>query len=239
MKGKNILPPLNMQVAKNWDANVQIRAEDLEQGTDFTYVHIIKPWVLEHILMRTEPGSRILDIGCGCGYLANAVFQNGRTNITGLDLSAGSISYARSRYPDIPFVCQDICAYAPAEKFDFCLAIMALNNMPDMDGFFSAISRLLAPGSRALLAIPHPCFWPQRHLNLETYSYWDERAYEYPFATKGRQDYHSNVLYFHRMLKTYLQAIEEHGFQTIGVWEPLERMKQQGPDILGLELARQ
>ena len=53
------------------------------------------------VLSGARPGDRVLDIGCGGGYLARllaaAVTPGGR--VTGLDTSAPAIGYARRRAP--------------------------------------------------------------------------------------------------------------------------------------------
>jgi 2-polyprenyl-6-hydroxyphenyl methylase/3-demethylubiquinone-9 3-methyltransferase len=55
------------------------------------------PWVAERIRSRLEgrPG-RILDIGCGAGFLANALAAEGH-RVSGVDMSRGSLKVARAR----------------------------------------------------------------------------------------------------------------------------------------------
>lgn len=55
------------------------------------------PWVLERVA-RAYPGRscRVLDVGCGAGFLANALSLAGH-RAEGLDLSAGSLKVARGR----------------------------------------------------------------------------------------------------------------------------------------------
>lgn len=234
----NIPHGLNEQIAASWDANVHTRAEDLEDGTDSTYIHIIKPWVLNCVMQHTNAESRILDAGCGCGYLTNAIYETGRTNIRGIDISAASIYHAQEKYPDISFACEDICRYTPAERYDMCLAIMMLNNLASLDEFFLALGRLLFDSGRAVLVIPHPCCWPQRHLANQDYSYFQEQPYEYAFSTQGRTDYASKIFYFHRTMETYFRLIRNGGFQITMLRELKETCHQAAPDILAMELAR-
>lgn len=219
-----------------WDANVRTRAEDLEQGTDISYIHVIKPWILEMVTQLTTPESHILDAGCGCGYLSNAIFQSGRPHVHGVDISTASIEYARKRYPAISFECEDICLYTSEKRYDLCLAVMTLNNLPNLDAFFSSVRGLLSDTGRMILVIPHPRYWPQRHLTNPEYSYSLEKPYEYAFSTKGRADYTSPVLYFHRTLETYFHCIRNGGFQIATLRELWEAPDKPAPDILGMEL---
>ena len=232
------LEKLNQIISRSWDANVRVRAEDLEKGTDYSYTNIILPWVLDRVLHHTTHESRILDIGCGCGYLTYAVYDCGRRNIKGIDLSAASIAYAQEKYPAIRFVCQDICSFSADRQYDLCLAVMTLNNIPVAEDFFASAQQLLRPGGRAVIVIPHPSFWPVKHLKQVEYHYLRERPYEITFSTKGRTDYASNILYFHRPLETYLQEIKEAGFYLTAFRELAETSNDSDPDIIGLEIAK-
>lgn len=230
------LSEINQIISRSWDANVQIRAADLEQETDYSYTNVIKPWVLDRVLRRTTEDSCVLDIGCGCGYLTNAIYQCGRHKIEGVDLSSASIAYAQNKYPVIPFTCQDICTIPARKQYDLCLAVMTLNNMPSIKGFFSSVKALLRPHGHILIVIPHPCYWPSKHLTDKEYSYLQEKAYEFTFSTKGRADYASHILYFHRPLETYLHNIQEAGFQLTVFREFTELPGECTPDIIGIEL---
>ena len=49
-----------------------------------------------------EPGTRLLDVACGPGFIAGAAAQRGAT-VVGLDFSAAMIASARRRLPSITF----------------------------------------------------------------------------------------------------------------------------------------
>lgn len=228
---------LNQRIKQIWDSNVAVRASDLEQATDYSYINIIKPWVIKKVICQTKPESNIMDIGCGCGYLTNAIYENGRQKIRGVDISLSSVDYAQKKYPNITFLCQDICEVEINQSFDLCLAVMVLNNIPQIEKFFSATRKLLHPSGRIIVVIPHPCFWPNYHLCNDEYSYSKEKIYEYQFATKGRSDYKSQVLYFHRKTETYLRYARQSGFKLTDYQELAEGQGFKDPDILCLEFA--
>ena len=227
---------LNEQIKKSWDDNVIVRATDLENATDESYINLIVPWVTKKVFNKTDKDSKIIDIGCGCGYLTNTIYKNGRNKIMGIDISSVSIDYAKNKYPNIHFVCDDICNISDRHKFDMCLAVMVLNNMSDAQKFFEVARDLLVAGGTMILVLPHPCFWPQQHLKNIEFTYSKERYYEYLFATQGCKDYSSNVLYFHRMLETYLKYIKQTGFKIIDFHEITEINTTRNPDILCIEL---
>ncbi len=231
-------PEIAEQGLTCWDINVNIRRQDLEQGTDVTYVQVIKPWVIDKVLQISTEKSRILDTGCGCGYLTNAIYETGRKLLLGVDLSSLSIQCARKQYPYIPFICQNIYSYAPPEPIDNCIAVMTLNNLPDLDRYFTAVRDALTKGGKLIAVIPHPCFWPAGHLNGQEYSYFAERPYPYSFSTKGRKDYGAEITYYHRTMETYLRSIRENGFNVICWEELLDSSNKLTPDILGFVLEK-
>lgn len=231
------LETLNKHIIKSWDDNVIIRAFDLEQGTDKSYHNLIMPWVIEKVKRNTTLQSTIIDIGCGCGYLTNAIYETGRKKIIGVDISKASINYAQSKYPNITFQCSDICTLDSMSHKDLCLAVMVLNNMPDVDLFLKRTRKLLVDEGTLIVVIPHPCFWPEQHLKNNEYNYSNEKSYEFSFATKGRKDYFSTVLYFHRMLETYLNSFEQNGFIVKEFHEAIENDGKRNPDVLCIELS--
>lgn len=227
---------LNEQIKKSWDENVLVRATDLEKATDTSYINLIKPWVVNSVLNKTRIDSNIMDIGCGCGYLTNTIYNSGRNNIIGIDISPVSIKYAQKKYPNMQFVCEDICTLNDKNKYDLCLCVMLLNNMADAQVFFKTIQRFLVVGGTLIIVIPHPCFWPQQHLKDNEYVYSKEISYKYLFATQGCTSYSSQVFYFHRMLETYFRYIKESGFEITNFEEITEPNVNRNPDILCMEL---
>ena len=240
MSEKNLNVPkldiLKEQIIKSWDKNVIIRASDLEDATDKSYHNLIMPWVVEKVTSNTAAQNSIVDIGCGCGYLTNAIYQTGRNKIIGVDISSASITYAKEKYPHIQFRCEDICGLKEIHEFDLCLAVMVLNNMPNIYAFFEGVRNLLTDEGSLILVIPHPCFWPGQHLKNNEFDYSKEREYEFTFATQGRKDYSSTVFYFHRMLETYFRCIEQNGFFMKDFHEIAEADNKRNPDILCMEL---
>ena len=229
---------INKRIADSWGENITTRAKDLEQETDRTYIDVIKPWVIKKIREEVCNNVSVLDIGCGCGYLTNAVCQEGVPRIKGVDISSKAIAYAKNRYPDIAFECCDICDYEPNTEYDICLGVMTLNNMTNIEDFFASLCQLLSKTGKALLVIPHPCFWPRRHLKDVGYNYFNEKAYEFTFATKGRADYCVPVLYFHRTMGTYCRCIEKMGFEIVDIQELSDENNAADPDILCIEICR-
>lgn len=215
-----------------WDEVVITRALDLEQGTDLSYINIIKPWVLDNVLKFTNEKSNILDIGCGCGYLTNCIYGLNRQNITGIDISQISVDYANKKYSHINFQYQDICTMVGNEQFDLCTAVMVLNNCPNIDSFLTSVYKALLPNGHMLIVLPHPCFWPIKHIKNNSFLYEKDESYNIIFSTKGRSDYNADITYYHRSVSSYLNSLYKNGFQIKMICELCETINDKSPDIM-------
>lgn len=222
-------------IAQNWDQNIFVRAEDIENGTDITYKEIILPWVTETLKNIYKEKDKILDVGCGCGYLTKTIHNTIMCEITGIDISKASINYALKKYPYINFICDDVCLKKFDKPFDIITAVMTLNNMPDAELFFESAKKCLKEHGKMIIVIPHPFFWPIKHFQKKDISYNKENHYEIIFATKGRKDYPSKTIYFHRSLETYIEYINKAGYY-IDEYKEMYEGSEFYPDILGLVL---
>ena len=119
-------------------------------------------WARRHYVDAFDlPPGRLLDVGCGDGFWTS-IFSELGFEATGVDLSAGGIEAARSRYPGIPFLVADADEALPFEpgSFDvvFCRAISHFGE-PDLEAprvtaLIPRLMALLTPGG-VLLASYH------------------------------------------------------------------------------------
>lgn len=236
--GITCIDRFNILISRIWDDIVLKRANDIEEKSDYTYHHVIIPWVTDKIIEYTNNKSMILDIGCGCGYLTEHIYQQGRTNIIGMDISKISIEYARKKYPYISFKEEDFYKIDDKNHYDLCLGNMLVNNIPDIKLYFETVARILKHDGILILTIPHPCFWPERHICNQNYNYMQESYFRLPFATKGCHTYRTNVVYFHRPIERYLEECEEAGLSLLDYHEMTEITTDSKPDLLGLVLLK-
>lgn len=98
-------------------------------------------------LLAPKPGERILDLGCGTGYLTNMIAEAG-AEVTGIDNSPEMISKAMGEYPNLDF------RVLSATDFDFenlCDAIFSnavLHWVLDKESAINCISKSLKSGGR-------------------------------------------------------------------------------------------
>ncbi|MDQ3232539.1 MAG: bifunctional 2-polyprenyl-6-hydroxyphenol methylase/3-demethylubiquinol 3-O-methyltransferase UbiG [Pseudobdellovibrionaceae bacterium] len=95
---------------------------------------------------QVESGSRLLDIGCGAGFLSNRLAENGY-HVTGVDQSAGSLNVARRHAPASALV-----DYQPADAYQLPFADASFDAVLLMD-FLEHVDepgRAIAEASRVL-----------------------------------------------------------------------------------------
>jgi len=116
-------------------------------------------------LSGARPGDRVLDIGCGGGYLARllsaAVGPGGQ--VTGVDTAAPAIGYARKRAAaNCSFVvgaAQDLPW--PDRSFDVVASTLAAHHIPEAarQDALGEMYRVLRPGGALLVADFRPSGW--------------------------------------------------------------------------------
>lgn len=106
------------------------------------------PWVLETVRRYIGYHAEILDMGCGAGFITNALGQAGH-NVTGVDLSSsclriaaakdvtGKVCYVRGDVYQLPF---------PRESFDVVVAMDLLEHVVDPQKVIFQATRVLRPG---------------------------------------------------------------------------------------------
>ncbi len=83
-------------------------------------------------ILQPKPGERILDLGCGTGYLTNIIAEAG-ADITGIDNSEQMITKARSEYPAIDFRVLSATNFYFEDSFDAIFSNAVLHWITDKE----------------------------------------------------------------------------------------------------------
>ena len=104
------------------------------------------PWIIE----RMPAGAQVLDVGCGAGFLSNALAASGFT-VTGLDISSDSLRVARKfdATGSVNYITGDAYQLPFADhSFDAVTAMDFLEHIDRPGAFVREVSRVLRPGGR-------------------------------------------------------------------------------------------
>lgn len=114
-------------------------------------------------LWREAPeGLRILDLGCGRGWLTHQMSRYGQ--VIGVDPVPAAIERARTLFPSLEFRVADAgaaLAQFGAGAFDLVVSSEVIEHVPDAEkpGFLRAIRQMLAPGGALILTTPRGEAW--------------------------------------------------------------------------------
>ncbi len=109
-----------------------------------------------------RPGDTALDLACGTGSLTRELARTvGPTGpVLGIDFSPEMLRAARARpTPNVEYRLGDATNLAgiPNGRFDAVTIAYGARNIPDLDGLFAEMARVLRPGGRAVcLEIARP-----------------------------------------------------------------------------------
>ncbi|HHF7375597.1 class I SAM-dependent methyltransferase [Legionella bozemanae] len=120
----------------------------LREG-DFAHPGEIEAIELSLSLIAKNSEARLLDVGCGLGGTAHYVQKKGWGTVTGVDIDSDLIDRAKTSYPDVQFICEDIlnstklahksfqCIYSFSALFCFTsqeIALKKLSQLSDSHG---------------------------------------------------------------------------------------------------------
>lgn len=120
---------------------------------------------LERILafINVREGMRVLDLGCGSGYLSFPIAENDpHCEVTGLDIVSDAINVDRSRAEEkglnnLSFVSYDGIDFPfDPGSFDLVVTRYALHHFPDIKHSIGEVSRVLRAGGALFISDPCP-----------------------------------------------------------------------------------
>lgn len=101
---------------------------------------------------------RILDIGCGSGFLTGKLLDLG-FDVYGVDASISGINSASKHYPGHFFMINPSLAELPNElieiTFDTIIATEVIEHLYDPKGFIQFCYKILPPGGELILSTPY------------------------------------------------------------------------------------
>jgi 2-polyprenyl-6-hydroxyphenyl methylase/3-demethylubiquinone-9 3-methyltransferase len=125
---------------------------------EFRPLHEINPlrldWIRQHVELR---GSRVLDVGCGGGILAEAMATAG-ADVSGIDMAEGPLAVARLHQIEsgVKVDYQQATAEELAEKhpgeFDVVTCLEMLEHVPSPPQVIASAAKLVKPGGHVFFS---------------------------------------------------------------------------------------
>ena len=231
-----------------------------ERG-DLWHRAIIDPTLLR--VVGDVKGLRLLDLGCGNGYLTRRWARQGARTALGVDRSVPTLEFARRReraHPSGARFLEGDAAHLPEledSAFDLVVANMSLQDIADGEGTVREVARLLTPQGRFVFSLSHPCFdldersgWVVERVRepdgtwhnvvwRKVRAYRDEREVRVPWKISETETGFTTS--YHRTLSTLSRWLRAHGLAIHRLEEPAPlpeavRSSPQGPYIAEVPL---
>ena len=108
----------------------------------------------------SRPGDRLLEVGCGTGYVLNALVRECGLVATGSELFKEGLAYAKTRVPTADFIELDARRMPFEDAFDLVGAFDVLEHIDDDVGVLRGLYRAVRRDGHLLLTVPqHPSLW--------------------------------------------------------------------------------
>ena len=222
----------------SWGNEAEWYADHLEER-DTYHAKVILPNV-ERII-ASKKGMRVLEIGCGEGFIARALAREG-ASITACDISPELIEIGRQKGGGIEYRVSkaEELSWVESHSFDVVLAVLTLQNMERIEDVFMGVAKALKNDGRFIFVLNHPAF---RIPKATSWGFDEKGKVQYrradAYLTPRREtiDMHpgkkgsKSVTYsFHRSLQDYMKALHNAEFAIIRLEEWISHRKSEvGP----------
>ena len=229
--------PSLREIQKGWDKGAEIWNANYGKYGDTYRRNIFNPALFP--LIGNVKGKKILDAGCGNGYLSRLLAEKG-AQVTGVDLSRRFIEIARhheEKNPlDIKYEQANLANLSrfPSAYFDMTISVYVLCDVRDCRKAVREIARVLKPRGRFIFLIEHPCFswhaggWervPVDSERTEDCVYFKVDDYFRRGTLESQWGKLPVLLGFHRPLSDYFRFLQENDFLIQNLVEPRPRRK--------------
>ncbi|MEC0342396.1 MULTISPECIES: class I SAM-dependent methyltransferase [Bacillus] len=214
------------EAIKRWDRFADAYAANHTEQGDIHKEVFLNPAIFS--LIDSVKNKKVLDAGCGEGYLSRMLAKSG-ASVTAVDYLPRMIEIAMDRTPHDLSIhyrqgnCEDL-HFLEDNSFELIVSNMVIQDLADYEQAFQEMHRLLAAGGCFIFSILHPCFvtpesgWEKTHDGKKLHWNVDQYFYEGVYEQKlGDQE---NMLFFHRTLTSYINTINKTGFHIESVLEP-------------------
>jgi ubiquinone/menaquinone biosynthesis C-methylase UbiE len=228
------------EIRDQWEENALAFADLIDNRGTPHHRLILNPCV--ETLLGDVHGKRLLDAGCGEGYLSRYYAAKG-ARVYGVDISPRLIEQAQMRTEkelDVKYEVGNICRLDKISdnSFDLILCNLVLLNIPCFEDALGEFFRVLDVGGSLVFSIVHPAFdfygpgtWEMGEKDPATRRreglffkmdlYTKESEYKRFWRTREGEEFPVSFSFYHRTLATYVKGLLKAGFRLVDLEEPL------------------
>jgi 2-polyprenyl-3-methyl-5-hydroxy-6-metoxy-1,4-benzoquinol methylase len=183
---------------------------------------------LDQLARHGIRGGRLLEVGCGDGYLLSAAERRG-FEVVGVEYSEHAARRARARLTRGQVLVGEISDLnLPAEAFDVCVLADVIEHVRDPRSFLATVRDRLKPGGGLLVATPSTDSWSARlmrsrwmEFKTEHMSYFSRHTMESLLSQTG----FDSSQFFPGYKIISLRSVKAH-FESypVPLWTPLVRL---------------
>ena len=214
------VPPTTAQIydasAEQWRRTAPVLLSD----------YTARPFILDWCAPLA--GARVLDLGCGEGYVARQLVERGAARVHGVDVSPemiararqggdadGRLSYAVGSAADT--------AWADAGSTDLVVAVFLFNylQISEMQAVMKQVYTALRPGGTFIFSVPHPALaflrphTPPFYFDAGSHGYFSGRDALFEGRIWRRDGVGVPVRCIHKTWADYFGALAAAGFREL------------------------
>lgn len=103
-----------------------------------------------HQCLRGRSALKILDVGCGTGWMCEDLLRYG--SVVGTDFADEILARAKDRIPDVMFIPGDFMELALDQDFDVVVSLEVLSHVVNQQAFIAKLASHMKPGGELLMA---------------------------------------------------------------------------------------
>lgn len=203
-----------------FDKYIQLRNNPL------SYNEILEMPVMKQLLPSVN-SKDVLDIGCGMGKFIDYMLAMNPNSITGIDVSAKMIDYAKNKvtHENVEFIVSDLMAFNTYEKYDVIVSSLALHYIENYKEAVQKIYDLLKLSGTFIFSTEHPI-----QTATKQDEYWSHEPDEYDHykmdhyfeeSLRTTRWINKDVERYHRTISTLVNTLIDEGFT-------IERIEETG-----------
>jgi len=224
-----------MSSIETYEQNIDIRLEELRAGDPAYEIHrqaILEAILFSHDQHGYQHTPRILDCGCGLGFLT-ASFAKLGLDIEGIDPSEKNIDLARKEHENVPFWNSSAESFPQVMKdnnielYDQAILNMVLHSVDDntVKNILNNLKRCIRPEGALIIILPEQLWIAEKLIQYakdqgmekEPGIKWVEEQLEQdkitiPYKIRSGKYYPSPLTIFNRTLEEYGEMLDSEGY---------------------------